>query len=285
MTKRTSTPSIATALLVGAMCATTVLASDEPQIKPGGTIVVLNDTHVQAGEEKLASVDKGTELVATEVNGEWIAVTVERAGKTISGWIHTEELIANPKTAFMKLTVRFESKIAQAEKDFKRIDKNADGTLILDEFVAGARKPTLDDLNRRLRSAASGGPTLRGLTDFMEAIAAFEGWKGPVTQKQFLQLQDEFLQTRDIRRSRLARQLIDSEDPSVRAKRAEALSKWADKNRDEKLSLDEFKQALPEKERERAQQRRGDPNNAGKKSRAKRETRKKSKKRGQRNKS
>ena len=79
-------------------------------------------------------------------------------------------------------------------------------------------------------------------------LADFSAWKRQMGFEEFRQMADDFFRTRDIRRSRLAQQLVDREDLNSRAQRARALFKWADKNRDGKLTLEEFKHALPEPE-------------------------------------
>ena len=179
------------------------------------------------------------------------------------------------------------------------VDKDGNRQLSLPEFRAAARKPTLDDLNNELRKAAAStrhlGPGTPGFVNdaayWVGHIAYFEGWTEN-WRAQMVQLgstlddlQMDFLRTNDIRRSRLAQQLIDREHPKARAQKAEALFKWADKNRDEKLSLDEFKGALPEKDRDSVQQGKAGPNNTGKKAPTKRENRRKSRNRRRQNRS
>jgi hypothetical protein len=75
-------------LLLPAWC----LNAAEPPIKTGDKIVMLHDTHVQAGEQKLAPVQAGTVLLAGEIRGEWVAVSVVQNGKMISGWILANQL-------------------------------------------------------------------------------------------------------------------------------------------------------------------------------------------------
>ena len=83
----------------------------EASIKPGDTIVVLHDTHLQAGKEKLAPVEAGTELTAGEVRGDWVAVSMERDGKMISGWVFRAHLVANPAMAFVRLAGGYPSDV------------------------------------------------------------------------------------------------------------------------------------------------------------------------------
>jgi len=72
---------LATALAAAVVCvAGWGLAAAVPQIKVGDKIVVLHDTHVQAESERLAPLKSGTELVAEQLSGDWVAVRVERKG-------------------------------------------------------------------------------------------------------------------------------------------------------------------------------------------------------------
>jgi hypothetical protein len=142
-----------------------------------------------------------------------------------------------------------------AEVLFLRLDADGSGDLSSEEFVAAARRPTLDDLNRQLRAFASrdvlfGVPT-PGTGVFLTAIIRdFEGWRRQPTFDQCLEITNDFVKGSDVRRSPLAWKFADHEAPQARAQRAQALFRWADKNRDGKLTLEEFKQALPQ-ERQR----------------------------------
>ena len=266
------------------MRTTVALASDEPRIKPGDRIFVLDDTYLQAAKEKLAPVEAGTELVAGQVRGVWVGVTVEHDGKKVSGWIPSSHLIGDPAIAFARLAVGYESEIQFAEADFQKMDTNADGRLSFDEFLAGTRPEALDELNQRLRRMidtnrkehtwilreklfhevthchafgaipkpprdATMEERLHWYDEFwrksqFEVRVIARTWKRQPTYEQGWQLVDEFLLSKDMRRSRLAQELVDREDPNTRAHRARALLKWADGNGDGTLSLDEFKHAL-----------------------------------------
>jgi len=76
----------------------------------------------------------------------------------------------------------------------------------------------------------------------------FKSWKRKPFRHEAEQIADDFLRTGDVRRSFIARRLVDREAPEVRARKARALFRWADKNGDGNLSFPEFKQALPEKQ-------------------------------------
>jgi len=139
--------------------------------------------------------------------------------------------------------------------------------------------PTLDDLNRQLSVADDG--TLLGAGRFMTVVSSFESWRNGVTLQHLNDITKDYHTAEDLRRSRLAQGLVDHEAMRRRAQSSLWCFAWADKNDDGKLSLEEFKQALPEKDPETAHQAKADPNNAAKKARGKREQRKKDKKRRQ----
>ena len=281
--------------------------ADERDIKVGDAIVVLRDTHVQAGSEKLAPVEAGTELVTTDVNDGWVAVTVKHDGKTVSGWIRAQYLMAGPEAFFSDLFAVLRWRIRFAKLDtldttsvdklvatelkrskdepglarsaetafqlmdqdgngtvtfreftkqpsrvvFLRIDADSDGSLSHHEFLVGASKPALDELNSKLRKLTPSPDEARSVDgylrnmDMMISIAGFEGWKrelaGPHEVDQILK---DFLRSRDLRRSRLAQELVDREEPTSRHHRAGVMFKWADKNHDGKLTLEEFKRGM-----------------------------------------
>jgi hypothetical protein len=64
-----------------------------PQVEPGQTVKVTGDNAaVKIGTETLATVAAGTELAALQVKGDWVQVTVEQAGRKITGWVHRRHL-------------------------------------------------------------------------------------------------------------------------------------------------------------------------------------------------
>jgi Ca2+-binding EF-hand superfamily protein len=235
---------VLTALLVVGLAVPAGFAA-EPQIKAGDKIVVLHDTHMQAGDEKLAPIQAGTVLVAGEVRGEWVAVSVVQNGKTITGWTSNRQLVTDPRQAFTKLACGRDVPAAPKAQEFARLDKDEDGLVTADEFAAKTKSQTLDDLNEQLNGLINRGRDHMFPVHFMEQLRTFSGWTAPLSADQFSQLQQDFFTTRDIRRSSLAQELVDREDSKGRAQRAQALFKWADKNHDGKLTLEEFKQALP----------------------------------------
>jgi len=87
MTSRMYFPSVAVLTFFGVLSLPIVVLAHTPQMEPGDTVIVLRDTHLKAGKEKLAPVAAGTELVARQVRGGWVAVTVEHEGKKVTGWI------------------------------------------------------------------------------------------------------------------------------------------------------------------------------------------------------
>jgi carboxyl-terminal processing protease len=72
------------------------LVAADSQIKPGDTVVVVRDTHLQAGPKKLAPIQRDTELVAGQVLGDWIAVTIVQHGKDVTGWVLARNLARVP---------------------------------------------------------------------------------------------------------------------------------------------------------------------------------------------
>jgi len=74
---------VATAVLIGTLNVLGPGIADEPPVKVGDKIVLLYHTHVQVGTEKLAPVTAGTELVAEQISGDWVAITVDRNGKKV----------------------------------------------------------------------------------------------------------------------------------------------------------------------------------------------------------
>ena len=258
--------------------------ASEPQVKPGEKVIALDDTHVQVGTEKLAAVEAGTELIANIVRDDWVAVTVEQESKEVSGWIHSGHLITEPEMAFAALAVRVTRSLEWLTKeDFRRIDTDADGWLTLSEFLGDTKRQTLDDLNEQLhqelafhdmivqqtrlrldshslKSSRHSWLTLQNLHPTRSVLlphqafqtadltspanVTFKSWERKPFRHEAEQMAEDFLRTQDIRRSRVAQQLVDHENTDVRARKARALFKWGDKNHDGNLSLDEFKQAL-----------------------------------------
>lgn len=154
MASRMYSPSVAVLTFFGVLSLPIVVAAETPPIEPGDTVVVLRDTHVQAGREKLAPVKAGTELVAGEVRGNWVAASVERDGKRVWGWISSGHLIGDPAIAFARLAVGYESEVQFGEADFRNMDTNGDGTVTMEGFVSGTRLETLMDLNTQLSEKA-----------------------------------------------------------------------------------------------------------------------------------
>jgi len=68
-------------------------------IHPGDKVVTTEECAVQVGTETLATVPPKTRLVATDVQGDWVAVVVERGGKNVSGWIQARQLARVPSAA------------------------------------------------------------------------------------------------------------------------------------------------------------------------------------------
>lgn len=251
MIRHTSTTGATAALVAMVAFLPSQLVAAETPIKVGDTIVVLHDTHLQIGKEKLLPVKSGTELVAKQVQGHWVWVTIKHEGRNVSGWMSDHQLVVHPKQAFTELTYGCLVLVGQPEREYRRIDKDGNGTISTDEFLAATKLQTLDDLNKKLARVLGSGlemGTMDGAIThlkLMTEIANFNAWKRQLHPKREVwPMADDFVRTRDIRRSRLAQQLVDREAPTVRAAKARALFAWADKNHDGKLSPEELRQGL-----------------------------------------
>jgi ankyrin repeat protein len=60
--------------------------------KVGDHVVTTREAAVQAGTKTLTTVPADTALDVTAVNGDWVAVSVQRDGEEITGWIHVKHL-------------------------------------------------------------------------------------------------------------------------------------------------------------------------------------------------
>ena len=69
-----------------------VQAFAEDPIAVGDQFVTIRRTELKAETTTLTTVEAGTELVATAIEGDWVAFDVQRDGTTISGWIDIEDL-------------------------------------------------------------------------------------------------------------------------------------------------------------------------------------------------
>ncbi|MFH1924551.1 MAG: HEAT repeat domain-containing protein [Planctomycetota bacterium] len=235
----------------------------EPQIKPGDKVVTLTTAPLMSGSEKLAEVQPGVELTVTSVKAPWLGVTVSREGKDVKGWIYEGNLVPKPRLAFVKLfvgylyTAKARFVVERAQARFTSVDGTRDGVLTLGEYRSGTRKPTLDDLNHRLRQEmdrqlSSTPENIRRLLvmtpgfqiDLETYVAEFQGWRAKPDPSASLKSVERFVTTKDIRRDAYLRGLLDAEDPGARARRAEALFDWADEDRDKRLSLEEYRRIV-----------------------------------------
>lgn len=82
---------IALLALGAALCGGAVRAQ-AADMEPGDSVVTLRQTPIQAGKETLASVPPGTRLLIKSVRGDWGAVTVQRQGRDVSGWVHAKHV-------------------------------------------------------------------------------------------------------------------------------------------------------------------------------------------------
>lgn len=68
--------------------------------KVGDEVVAITVTSIKVGSRSLATVPKGTHLLAKKVKGDWVGVTVESGGKRITGWVWGRHLapVTEPAT-------------------------------------------------------------------------------------------------------------------------------------------------------------------------------------------
>jgi Ca2+-binding EF-hand superfamily protein len=222
------------------------------EVKVGDRVVTLSAALVMNGSETVAEIEPGVELAVTGLRPPWVGVRLTRDGKEIVGWILDRSLVGEPWKAFAKLLSHDTSVVERSEREFERMDANGDGMLTVNEWTVATKLETVGELNNRLMQVLGPGGLGSGIAagvkhmQIMAELAKFPGWKRPLDAEQFTAMADDFVRTRDIRRSRLAQQLLEPDDSKVRARRAEVLFRWADSDRDGHLSLDEFKQALPQ---------------------------------------
>lgn len=62
----------------------------------GDRITTVDESPVMTGNTTHAVLPAGSRLIATDVRDNWVAVTIERGGRSITGWISREHLIADP---------------------------------------------------------------------------------------------------------------------------------------------------------------------------------------------
>jgi len=77
--------------------------------KAGDRIVTTAEAPIKIGTKTLTTVPKGTELVAKAVKGDWIAVTVERDGEKVSGWLRARQVTPVLASAAVRAHVHKES--------------------------------------------------------------------------------------------------------------------------------------------------------------------------------
>ncbi|MFH1924552.1 MAG: EF-hand domain-containing protein [Planctomycetota bacterium] len=239
-------------------------------VQPGDKVVTLTTAPVMSGSEKLAEAEPGVELTVAGVKLPWVGVTVTQDGKEVKGWVLDKNLLINPESAFAALLGHCGNTQSRPDfqNEFQKIDANGNGSIMTDEFSTATKLDSVADLNQQLQRRLTDlrktitipDPRLRsqGILFFLagelsslkglKREISFNGWRRLPTHDEATRMAEDFLRSGDIRRSRLAQELLDREDPKVRARRAEVLFRWADSNGDGALSLEEFKQALPQAE-------------------------------------
>ncbi len=235
------------------------LGTADPEI--GGKVVTLTTAPVMCGAEKLAEVEPGVELTVTDLKLPWIGVTVTQNGKDAKGWVLDRNVVMNPDSAFAALLGYYGKSRPDLQSEFQRIDANANGSMTIDEFLDATTLDSLDDLNlqlqRRLndfrRTFTAPDPRLRSQAILMALAGevgrlkglkkeiSFNGWKRVPTNEEAKRMAEDFLRTGDVRRSKLAHQLV--ETPGERTRKSHAMFAWADRDADSGLSVEEFVQA------------------------------------------
>ena len=65
---------------------------EHPAIRTGDTVVTVDAAPLKAGRQTLLTIDVGMELVVAQVQGKWLAVTVQQGGEEVSGWVQSEHV-------------------------------------------------------------------------------------------------------------------------------------------------------------------------------------------------
>jgi len=81
-------------LLLGAAVLARPSEAAEAPIRPGNRVVTTTEAPVKVGSRTLATVPAGSKMTATAVRGDWVAVTITKDGKSVTGWIATQHVSA-----------------------------------------------------------------------------------------------------------------------------------------------------------------------------------------------
>jgi outer membrane protein TolC len=74
---------------VSALLFTPFLPADDFKIEAGDELRVMRSCPLMIGRTKAADVQAGTKVIATDVRGDWVGVTVGEGGQAVRGWINT----------------------------------------------------------------------------------------------------------------------------------------------------------------------------------------------------
>jgi Ca2+-binding EF-hand superfamily protein len=190
----------------------------------------------------------------------------------------TEEpgLPQNAETAFKLIDRDGDGKVALSEfanQPYEAVCLRLDG-LSFDRLLAATQKPELSELNDRLRTQINSAEKKRLAEGFflkqklpagemidlmlhmdfprqlIQTVQFFEGWQQgkSATYDQSHQMMQEFMRTGDLRRSRLARELVGTETAEARRQMVRALFLWLDRNHDGSLAAAELRVALERQE-------------------------------------
>ena len=125
----------------------------EAPIQAGDKVVAVDDAPLKDDDRVLLTVPAGRELVASDVKGDWVAVTVRSDGKPVSGWLHAKQLTragigpAVEEDVVLPL-LRSASRQAEYVQVVLARHVSGDGVFLL------VRECGFDDLNTRQRPAA-----------------------------------------------------------------------------------------------------------------------------------
>lgn len=92
MFRRTSLLAVVFLAVIGAMYNPGRVQAFEAQINAGDKVVTTGPAALMSGKTTLLTVEAGTELVAREIKGNWVRVSVQKDGKQINGWIDAKHL-------------------------------------------------------------------------------------------------------------------------------------------------------------------------------------------------
>jgi len=89
---------IALGIAAGVLCGTAPASGAEAKLQALDVVRVAGGAAtVQLGEKTVATLEAGTLMIVSEVDGDWVGVAVENAGRTVRGWVHRKHLARVPR--------------------------------------------------------------------------------------------------------------------------------------------------------------------------------------------